>query len=216
MKRSMGVLFVICSWLVSMGGAKGETAEQTVQMAQQCRDIQVRLERLACFDLVFKTPVEVVPKTKMAYYSPQWNHAMKARKSLTAEQGWTLEAELGDKGNAWIALPATNVNMTEEQRPVLLLSCIKNISRVELALPEQVKDARIQVSIRKATQVWRSDDYGVLFSSGRGIPAIEMMKSLTKSSHLTLRSNARFADGLQFNTLNLEQGLSVLKERCSW
>ncbi|OLQ84351.1 type VI secretion system-associated protein [Vibrio ponticus] len=212
----MGVLFVICSWLVSMGGAKGETAEQTVQMAQQCRDIQVRLERLACFDLVFKTPVEVVPKTKMAYYSPQWNHAMKARKSLTAEQGWTLEAELGDKGNAWIALPATNVNMTEEQRPVLLLSCIKNISRVELALPEQVKDARIQVSIRKATQVWRSDDYGVLFSSGRGIPAIEMMKSLTKSSHLTLRSNARFADGLQFNTLNLEQGLSVLKERCSW
>lgn len=216
MKRSMGVLFVICSWLVSMGGAKGETAEQTVQMAQQCRDIQVRLERLACFDLVFKTPVEVVPKTKMTYYSPQWNHAMKARKSLTAEQGWTLEAELGDKGNAWIALPAKNANMTEEQRPVLLLSCIKNISRVELALPEQVKDARIQVSIRKATQVWRSDDYGVLFSSGRGIPAIEMMKSLTKSSHLTLRSNARFADGLQFNTHDLEHGLSVLKERCSW
>lgn len=78
---------------------------------------------------------------------------------------------------------------------MLLLSCINNLSRIELALPKEVADARIQVSIRHETQFWRSDDHGVLFSSARGMPAIEMMKLAASESRLLLRSNAPLLTG---------------------
>ncbi|CSA95486.1 type VI secretion protein VasI [Vibrio cholerae] len=113
-------------------------------------------------------------------------------------------------------MPAQNRSSGETSPPVLLLSCINNLSRIELALPKEVADARIQVSIRHETQFWRSDDHGVLFSSARGMPAIEMMKLAASESRLLLRSNAPFADGLQFDTRGVNEALDALRERCGW
>ncbi|WP_194437811.1 type VI secretion system-associated protein VasI [Vibrio fluminensis] len=217
MKRNKLMILTVAFWLGGASIVNAKSDERLVEQANQCRDIPVRLERLACFDELFSTPVEAQGlDAETPHYSSQWTHAMDGKQQVRVDEGWALVTEPGEKGNAWIAMPAQNHDLDDEDRSVLLLSCINNISRVELALAKQVDAAKIQVSTRHMTQVWRSDDYGVMFSSGRGIPAIEMMKVLAQSSHLVLRSNARFADGLQFNTQDLKQGLEVLRERCSW
>lgn len=222
MKQCLVAAMAVSTCLSLSSASFANQAHGVLEQANQCRDIPARLERLACFDAVFSTPLEArsVPVTDNPYPS-EWNRAMTARDSLKDDKGWALVVEGEDKaqakeGSAWIALPAQNTTFSEQAAPVLLLSCINNLSRVELALPNEAPDARIQVSVRGAKQYWRSDDYGVLFSSARGLPAIDMMKRIANDSYLTLRSNAGIADGLQFNTRDLKSGLRALRDRCDW
>ncbi|EEY36387.1 type VI secretion system-associated protein VasI [Vibrio mimicus] len=197
--------------------AQTDTAESVFEQAQQCREVSARLERLACFDRVFATPLEAVTVEPSSPYPAEWKRAMVALEQTSSESGWALVTDgEGQGSSAWIALPAQNRPSSEQTPPVLLLSCINNLSRIELALPKEVADARIQVSIRQETQFWRSDDHGVLFSSARGMPAIEMMKLAGSEPRLQLRSNAAFANGLQFDTRGLNEALDVLRERCGW
>lgn len=218
MKQCLVAVIVASSCLSVSSDSFANQTETLVEQANQCREIPARLDRLACFDGVFATPLEehATPVADNPYPS-EWNRAIEARDGLEPGEGWALVVEgEGKDGSAWVALPAQNTTFAEQDAPVLLLSCINNLSRVELALPQEAADARIQVSVRGAMQYWRSDDYGVLFSSARGLPAIDMMKRIGNDSYLTLRSNSDLADGLQFNTRDLKHGLRALRERCGW
>lgn len=42
------------------------------------------------------------------------------------------------------------------------------------------------------------------------------MKLAASESRLLLRSNAPFADGLQFDTRGVNEALDALRERCGW
>ncbi|HHI5410043.1 type VI secretion system-associated protein VasI [Vibrio metoecus] len=202
---------------LSTSAVWAQSSASLVAQAEQCREIPARLDRLACFDRVFATPLETVVAAPTNPYPAEWQRAMSALAQPVSESGWALVTEGEGKGSsAWIALPAQNRVAVDQTPPILLLSCINNLSRIELALPKEVADARIQVSIRHEKQFWRSDDHGVLFSSARGMPAIEMMKLAASESRLLLRSNAPFADGLQFDTRGLNEALDALRERCGW
>ncbi|CED56778.1 type VI secretion-related protein VasI [Aliivibrio wodanis] len=218
MKQCLVAAIAASSWLSVSSTSFANQPENLVEQANQCRQIPARLDRLTCFDAVFATPLE--EHTSLAAdnsYPSEWNRAIEARDDLEPGEGWALVVEgKGKEGSAWVALPAQNTMFAEQDAPVLLLSCINNLSRVELALPQEAVDARIQVSVRGAMQYWRSDDDGVLFSSARGLPAIDMMKRIANDPYLTLRSNSDFADGLQFNTRDLKHGLRALRERCGW
>lgn len=194
-----------------------DTAEQLNQ-ASECRNITPRLERLACFDHIFQTPLAAPSEHEKEQYPPSWNRAMRPENFV--DKNWIVVTEGEGKGsNAWIALTALNskTKFGQNAKPVLMMSCIDNLSRVELALPNSVEDARVQISIRnRQPQLWRSDNTGVLMSSARGIPAIEMMKAMANEPHLVLRSNAAFVDGLMFETRDLHNALAALRERCGW
>lgn len=198
--------------------ASADSAQQTLSAASQCVQINARLERLACFDRVFETPVEVVMPTKQSHLPDSWQRAMQAAQG--DDNNWSLTTEGDGKGsNAWVTLTALNQKTRFEAnaKPVLVMSCIDNLSRVELALPSSVNDARIEISASGlAPQYMRSDDSGMLMSSARGMPAINLMKAVAGQPRLRLRSNAPFVDGLQFDTEQLTNALSALRERCGW
>ncbi|WP_001097952.1 type VI secretion system-associated protein VasI [Vibrio sp. RC586] len=216
MNTSLFAVSLIFSSLVFTSTAQAQSAS-LIDQAEQCRTVSARLERLACFDRVFATPLDAVVVTPMTPYPTEWKRAMAALKQPASESGWFLVTDGEGKGSsAWVALPAQNRLSAEQTPAVLLLSCINNLSRIELALPQEREDARIQISIRQQTQFWRSDDHGVLFSSARGMPAIEMMKLAASEPRLLLRSNAPFADGLQFDTRGVNEALDALRERCGW
>ncbi|EGR4142336.1 type VI secretion system-associated protein TagO [Vibrio cholerae] len=221
-QNPMRITVLVASLILGCAGsahvlAASQDAGSQVEQAELCREIPARLERLACFDRVFATPLEQVAIAPSNPYPAEWQRAMAALSESQSEAGWVLGTQGEGRGSsAWIALPAQNRSSGETSPPVLLLSCINNLSRIELALPKEVADARIQVSIRHETQFWRSDDHGVLFSSARGMPAIEMMKLAASESRLLLRSNAPFADGLQFDTRGVNEALDALRERCGW
>ncbi|RZP71721.1 type VI secretion system-associated protein TagO [Vibrio vulnificus] len=208
---------VILSVSTSVSLVWAQSSSSILEQAEQCRNITTRLERLACFDRAFSISPAKMIVSPTNPYPREWKRAMAAIELPAYQRGWILENEGDGRGSsAWIALPAQNVLTDDQGPPVLLLSCINNLSRIELALPQAVVDARIQISVHQKTQFWRSDDSGVLFSSARGMPAIEMMRLVASESRLLLRSNASFADGLQFDTQGLNEALNSLRERCGW
>lgn len=197
---------------------KGDDASNVLTQAQQCRNITGRLERLDCFDKVFNTPINIEQSKGQAFPSA-WQRAMKAAHEASDKPRALVTKGEGRGSSAWIALTATNTQtkFKGNAKPVLLMSCMHNLSRVEIALPQPVKDGRIRIAVAGGQeQYWRSDDIGVLMSSARGLPAIRMMKAMTQGPSLTLRSNAAFVDGLRFNTRDMTTQLSALRDRCGW
>lgn len=213
----------VCTWLGLLSTLAAvpsvtQAADQRLAQAEQCRLVSGRLERLDCFDRVFKTPLPEKQLTGQAY-PEAWQRAMDAAHQ-DGDKSRTLVTQGDGKGSsAWLALTAMNTH-TQFQgntKPILLMSCMNNLSRVELALPDPVQDGRIRIAVAGGQQqYWRSDDLGVLMSSARGLPAIDMMKAMTAGNRLVLRSNATFADGLEFDTRNVASELSALRQRCGW
>lgn len=200
--------------LVSLN-SNAEVSQQQIEQAQQCTNIVGRLDRLNCFDNAFGVKLSEA-LTHKETRPLAWSRAMDAA-ALGASNISPVEDGEGDNSNAWIALKADNDNTDERDKPVLLMSCIDNLSRIELALPTSIEDARVRVAIANhPQQMWRSDDTGVLLSSARGIPAIDLMKSMSRQPFVIIRSNSAAIDGLLFHTDALGEHLPILRERCGW
>ncbi|TFH91178.1 type VI secretion system-associated protein TagO [Vibrio ouci] len=190
-------------------------ATNTYQWEQvdQCRIIAKRLERLRCFDQLFDTPVALKGQSHEPDKPKVW---MLAYPQSGAENDLAPVLNESDSGeDAWVTLSA--LPQGEVDSPVLVMSCMDEISRVQLALPKPLIDARISVSVAQGQrEYWRSDDEGVVFSSAQGLPAIELMKRMAQQRKVTLRSNSETVDGLQFDTVALQAALSPLRQRCRW
>jgi type VI secretion system protein VasI len=202
---------------------KPEPAAALLNQAQQCTKVGERLERLRCFDQLFNTPTQgqaIVIKKQMP---ATWSRAMDAASKADAQTQMSLNYQ-GDAdaidGDAWLTLTALNssTSFSDNAKPIMMLSCIDRLSRIELILPQEIPDARVKISLvgSGTTQYWRSDDSGYLLLSGRGIPAIDMMKHMSSDHRSTLRSNSKFIDGLTFNTESLPSVIKALRQRCRW
>lgn len=193
--------------------ASDESDSSQLIRGQQCALISERLERLSCFDEVFQTTATSSRKPISDDKPQAWHTAFDT--ALGDELLSVVENGTEKEGDAWLTLSAKNSQ--GDSAPVLMMSCINKISRIELALPQAIADGRIRVSVAGGPdQSWRSDDIGVLFSSARGLPAISMMKAMSSETRLILRSNSQAVDGLQFDTTGLNQALNPLRTRCGW
>ncbi len=213
-------LFFI-SVLFGLSMTSVSASNQVLEQANACTVITSRLDRLNCFDSLFATPVnQMLPRVIENNTPLSWQRAFNSLSEYQEGDAYHLTTEgEGEKTNAWITLLALNqtTHFPDNAKPVLLMSCIDNLSRVELALPSAIDDPRIQLSIANTeVQYWRSDDLGLLFSSGRGMPAIDMMRAMASGKMLMLRSNSPFIDGLRFDTSELSQSLGALRTRCGW
>lgn len=210
----------ITGWGSRLALANSEHTSQRLDKAKQCTTIPARLERLSCFDQLFITPVIGMESINDNERKPlQWHKAINVFSNGEVRPLVLKQEGNGEDGDAWVSLIAQNTNTAfkNNRKPILIMSCINELSRVELALPSELDDARIKVSVtRGPIQYWRSDDLGVLFSSARGMPAIEMMKAMAEDKRLTLRSNSPMIDGLYFDTSLLSGALLALRSRCSW
>lgn len=183
------------------------------EQVEQCRIIAKRLERLECYDQLFDTPVTLKGQSHEPDKPEVW---MLAYPNSNVENNLTpILNESASGEDAWVTLSA--LPQGEANSPVLVMSCMDEISRVQLALPKPLIDARISVSVAQGQrEYWRSDDEGVVFSSAQGLPAIELMKRMAQQRKVTLRSNSDTVDGLQFDTVALQAALRPLRQRCRW
>lgn len=214
-------------WLVAMispiftVAAQSHSALQSrLQLAEACTLIGSRLERLACFDDVFATPLAIDNQ-----YSPTLTSSVNPR-----HDAFVMEAERGDKqgflyrseriseqqSNHWLTASAIGSAGT---RPVLMLSCVNKISRVEIYFPQPVDANVINVTVRAGRsnrQAWQFDDSGTKLRSGRGLPAIEIMKTMLTGRSMEIQSEHHEVNGLRFDSQNLRQELAPLRQQCGW
>ncbi|AZQ10870.1 type VI secretion system-associated protein VasI [Shewanella khirikhana] len=190
----------------------------TLSEAKSCTLIQARLERLACFDAVFQTQVSPDSLVVNARREPDSVVFANASEALRSDRSGFIAAPSNTErdyrftASALGALPP---------RPILMLSCVDDISRVELILPKAVAASKVSVTLASSnggamTQDWLSDDTGHIYRSGRGLVAIGVMKHVLRGNELTLSSDVEAIEGLRFDTSHLAEVIAPMRGACKW
>lgn len=207
-----------CLW----GGAvQGIEQVDIAPGPEACTQIESRLERLACFDRLFGTPVSASStpdhsRTEEIPHEYRMAQASEARRQSGV--GFIAGHDDDATRKLWLTAPAIG---SLPPRPVLMLSCIDDISRVELMLPEKLDGGWVQLKLgnqagKSETQRWMSDDSGHVLRSGRGLPAIRAMKAMLGGETIELVASNEKINGLRFDGLDLARQLAPLRKQCRW
>ncbi len=190
--------------------------QQLFKDARLCVKITSKLERLYCFDQVFATPL-MAQQTELhaSTYAEEWLRATENEAQRQGEASFFLGRE-EDSDNVWLTASAIGA---VPPRPILMLSCIDGISRVELVLSHYFETGSMQIAVNDAAsngQRWRSDNTGYIFRTGRGLPAIKVIKTMLADKSLILNSDTEEIGGLHFDTTELKQAIMPLRKVCHW
>lgn len=204
-------------FLALSGAAKAATMDETLAAARQCTQETARLERLACFDAVFETPLhaEADARAAMPGRQPTEWLAAYAQETRRTPQDGALRGQ-GDAGEM-VTLPALGA---VPPRPLLTVRCDNNITHFALMLPKPTSSERVRLTLAsgasRQAQMWRVRDDGFVVSGGRGLPAIDTIKTLVNAPKLTLAADESSVDGLVFDLAGLRHALTPLREQCGW
>ncbi|MCY1488911.1 type VI secretion-associated protein [compost metagenome] len=211
-----------------------DTGGTAVAAGPDCTRIVSALERLACFDAVAGTPPTPTAAQPTAPLSvavePTMRgpditvlvHANEASRppDLTASMLMRSEDVLPGQYKVVISAPALG---GATPHPYLAISCLSNISRLQLltAEPLPVNRANIRLLLDgrpiSDTRPWQVLEDGTVTDAGRGLVAIEQLRHLTRpGQQLQLESDHSPFDGLRFDASALSGHMAVQREACHW
>lgn len=190
-----------------------QAADNTLlQQAQACAEATSRVERLNCYDALFK---DAAPANDASELPALWHAIERQEAARPADNVGLLVKQTDD--SVLISVAALG---TTPPRPIMVMACEKLITRFQLHLPTPLNEARVDVQLTGSggtiEQQWRMRDSGHVVSGGRGLPAIETLRQLLNASDVTLRSDVAELDGLRFNVAGLRQDIQPLREACRW
>jgi type VI secretion system protein VasI len=186
---------------------------QQLADARACSDEPQRLERLACFDEVFGTPISLTLTEEMNGQQPErWRQAFAQEQRRRPNQG-PIYRNTGHISGHLLTLSALG---STPPRPLLAIQCHNNITELSLMLPETVADERLTLDFGQGEQMWRVRDDGYVVSGGRGLPAIRTILDMSGSGDVTVASSNSRIDGLMFDLTDFGNRLRPLREACGW
>lgn len=209
--RPLAAAFCALGMTFSLGA--GADTSQQLAAARDCTTESQRLERLACFDEVFGTPVEVTIENISSGNQPErWRQAFAQEQRRKPGDG-PLYRDTAELAGHLLTLSALGV---KPPRPLLAVQCHNNITELTLMLPEAVAEERVTVDFGQGRQIWRVRDDGFVISGGRGLPAIRTVRNMAASSGVTVASSSSVVDGLMFDLTGFRDTLKPLREACGW
>ena len=191
--------------------------------ARRCTVETQRLERLACFDEVFGTPL-AEPETstetdsglRVLTRSGRWREAY-AQVEAAPVAGGVGYRDTGQAAGLLITVSALGA---QPPRPLLALQCHNNITELTLMLPEPLDAERVTVGFgsteTSSQSAWRVRDNGYVLSVGRGLPAIRAVKEIGLETDIRVYSENSRIDGLLFDLTGFQNAIRPLRERCGW
>ncbi len=222
----MGYITFILSLQVSPLVAKekqNELSKAQMEQARSCANENIRLKRLACFDSVFSTDLKVTQFENRDLTKPiAWQRAKEAESTRNNKIGFiVVQPDIRDaKEGVWMSLMAESNTPQGVNAPLLLLTCIDNISRVELIFNKPVAFNYAEVSLGVAgnnmNTKWQLGEQGLVLRAGRGLPSIALMRFLATGNLAHFRSNIPQINGLEFNTKGLREHIKLLRFACHW
>ncbi|MGN8258680.1 type VI secretion system-associated protein VasI [Pseudomonas sp. SMSB3] len=185
---------------------------------QDCPRIVSNLERLACFDSFAGTPAHRVPVQWSApeQDSPTLRRVM-AHEAGRAPDDLTFSLRSEEHG-LMIAAPAI---ASVAPHPYLVISCVQNISRLQLVTAQPIDAGRVTVRLqgkRGATvpTPWQVTENGQVLDAGRGLPGIEQIKQLIGAHRIQVESDNPTVDGLIFDAQGLDPLIDEARKTCRW
>lgn len=179
-----------------------------------CRSEASPLARLDCYD---NTLSEVTgEKNKQMSAGPAWQRAMEQEKGRT-DHSTTFLVSAGEGENPMVVLTTPAIGVPPP-RPVLMLSCIDNITRLQIALVAPQKDGSVTLTAdRDRFDVqWFLRENGYLLESSRGLAGIAEIKRLMSAQTLTINGSPGGVPRLTFTLSQLAEELKPLRNACHW
>lgn len=187
--------------------------DNLVEALSQCRLESSQLIRLDCYDEIMLSTASSDPFNP-SQMGKAWRQAMEnelKRKDNSA--GFLVSLPENGSFPVIMTIPALGV---APPRPVLMLSCVDNITRLQVALPRQQEAGSVMLSTDKTqfTAEWFLRENGYLLESSRGLLGIDEIKRLLNAETLTMKlaNNER----LSFNISGLSQDIKPLRNACRW
>jgi len=184
-----------------------------MDQAQACSGEPRRLQRLACFDAIFATPLAV----QSAHEAPQLPNSERWRQAYAQavgdnRDGWVYR-DSGMAAGLLLTLPALGATLP---RPLMVLQCHNNITELALMLPQPLGQDRVRVNINGDPSLWRLRDDGYMLSAGRGLPSIALVKTLALMPQVRVQANVSSIDGLVFDLAGFPSAIKPLRNACGW
>ncbi|OZB20540.1 MAG: type VI secretion system-associated protein [Marinobacter sp. 34-60-7] len=189
-------------------------AESRLAAAQACTEEPLRLERLACFDDVFATPLA---RYEQADPVPSFRTTERWRRAFAQagdnDASGVIYRDTGAAAGQLVTVSAIGV---QPPRPVLTLQCHTNITELTLMLPKPLDRERVQVALGEELADWRVRDEGLVISAGRGLPSIRTVLEVVGEADVRIAGGAPEIDGLLFDLSGFRDAIRPLRETCGW
>ncbi|WP_152638778.1 type VI secretion system-associated protein VasI [Marinobacter santoriniensis] len=183
-----------------------------LEEAHACVQKADRLDRLACFDRVFGTPL--LAHSTVAI--PRSNQPERWRQAFAqASQGDTaIYRDTGQAAGLLVTVPALGV---KPPRPLLVLQCQNNITELSVMLPRALDAERVRVVIgNQGATSWRVRGGGFVVSGGRGLPAIRTAKAMLAEPDVRVNAQRSELDGLVFDLTGFGETIRPVRSACGW
>ncbi|HCR3978688.1 TPA: type VI secretion system-associated protein TagO [Citrobacter koseri] len=197
-------------------------AQATVDAMNLCRKEPAALERLDCYDRILSPESDTGfagALVKARYGGEARRRAFEQEKQRTDNStGLLLTRTEGERPMVIITTPAIG---SLPPRPVLVFSCVDNITRMQVALTDSRQESDIPVTLKTEGGAFRSRwfvrENGFLLEASRGLAGIDEIKQLFSAKTLALDTGTDSAAGtLTFNIDGLAQTIAPLREACHW
>ncbi|WP_460415868.1 type VI secretion system-associated protein VasI [Pseudomonas sp. microsymbiont 2] len=191
---------------------------------RDCPRIVSNLERLACFDEAAGTPAPVrrqqwsaAEQDAPTLRGVMINEARRAPDDLAFR---ISDQSDGSAGRTRLVISAPAI-AAAQPGSYLAISCIENISRLQLITGRPVEARRVTVQLRTerlATPAvpWQVMENGQVLDAGRGLPAIEKIRALIGAHRIHVVSDDSELDGLSFDAEGLDPLIAQAREACRW
>lgn len=194
----------------------------TLDAMNVCRKEPAALERLDCYDNILSPQPDAGfagALVKARYDGEARRRAFEQEKQRQdSTTGLLLTRTEGERQTVIITTPAIG---SLPPRPVLVFSCVDNITRMQVALTASRQESDIPVTLKTENGAFRSRwfvrENGFLLEASRGLAGIDEIKQLFGAKALTLDTGTGSAAGtLTFNIDGLAQTIAPLREACHW
>lgn len=201
---------------------ENQPTEATLKAMLTCRAEPATLVRLDCYDhaLALQYP-GFTGALKRAYQQGEaWTRAynQELQRDDHSTTFITRQTE-GERPSVVITTPALG---SLPPRPVLMFSCIDNITRMQIALPEPLKSApNLSITTEKThlNVHWFLRESDSLLESSRGLAGIDEIKHLFAAQTLTVDIDGQSQPSLHamtFAITDLEKTLEPMRAACHW
>lgn len=189
-------------------------ADTRLVEAEACTAEANRLDRLACFDEVFATPLARYEEGRRV---PEVNQSERWRRAFAQASGEDASGvTYRDTGAAAGHLVTVSALGVQPPRPVLALQCHNNITELTVMLPEPINRERVEVALGPERAYWRVRDDGLVVSAGRGLPAIRIVQQIVGQPDARIHAEAQELDGLLFDLSGYAEAIRPLRQACGW
>ena len=187
---------------------------QIGQALEQCRLESSPLVRLDCYDKLGRNTDPEVLLPEVEEMGIIWQRATNHEAKRNDDSVNFISTQPANGG--YPVIMTTPAIGAQSPRPILMISCIDNITRMQLVL-SAMQDAGTITLTSDQTEYsteWFLRENGYVLESSRGIPGIEEIKRLLSGNRLTIKlaNDQR----LSFNISQLAEDIKPLRAACHW